>query len=108
MPTDDRDWVLEVAATVPGVHGAYHLIDPATGNGLSIAFFEDEAAAQAAREAIEKRAEEIGWHNTRTRHPPPRRSTTSSETRSPAAEGVPWGHAVARQARADLSQNSNT
>ncbi|WP_326722097.1 hypothetical protein OHT59_24430 [Streptomyces sp. NBC_00243] len=73
MPTDDRDWVLEAAATVPGVHGAYHLIDPATGNGLSIAFFEDEAAAQAAREAIEKRAEEIGWHNTP--HPAPASQT---------------------------------
>jgi len=29
MPTDDRDWVLQAAAAVPGVHGAYHLIDPA-------------------------------------------------------------------------------
>ncbi|MCX5559947.1 hypothetical protein [Streptomyces sp. NBC_00038] len=73
MPTDDRGWVLEAAATVPGVHGAYHLIDPATGNGLSIAFFEDEVAAQAAREAIEKRAEEIGWHNTT--HPAPASQT---------------------------------
>ncbi|WP_280641180.1 hypothetical protein [Streptomyces afghaniensis] len=63
MPTDDRDWVLDAAATVPGVHGAYHLVDPATGNGLSIAFFEDEAAAHAVREAIEKRAEKIGWNS---------------------------------------------
>lgn len=69
MPTDDRDWVLEAAATVPGVHGAYHLIDPATGNGLAIAFFEDEAAAQAARQAIEKNAEEIGWNDIP--HPAP-------------------------------------
>jgi hypothetical protein len=69
MPTDDRDWVLEAAATVPGVHGTYHLIDPATGNGLAVAFFEDEAAAQAARQAIEKRAEEIGWNDTP--HPAP-------------------------------------
>ncbi|MEU0414684.1 hypothetical protein ABZ307_43920 [Streptomyces griseorubiginosus] len=52
MPTDDRDWVLEAAAAVPGVHGAHHLIDPPTGNGLSITFFEDTAAAQA-RQAIE-------------------------------------------------------
>ncbi|MET8471966.1 hypothetical protein ABZY90_21905 [Streptomyces sp. NPDC006422] len=62
MPTDDRDWVLEAAASVPGVHGSYHLVDPVTGNGLSVAFFEDEGAAQAARRAIEKRAEEIGWN----------------------------------------------
>ncbi|MFB7359900.1 hypothetical protein [Streptomyces gardneri] len=69
MPADDRDWVLDAAAAVSGVHGAYHLVDPATGNGLSIAFFEDEAAAQAAREAIEKRAEEIGWNSAP--HPAP-------------------------------------
>lgn len=69
MPGDDRDWVLDAAAGVPGVHGAYHLVDPATGNGLSVAFFEDEAAAAAARRAIVERAEEIGWHNTP--HPAP-------------------------------------
>jgi hypothetical protein len=69
MPDDDRDWVLDAAAGVPGVHGAYHLVDPATGNGLSVAFFEDEAAAAAAREAIVQRAQEIGWHNTP--HPAP-------------------------------------
>ncbi|MEH6374612.1 hypothetical protein V7793_09790 [Streptomyces sp. KLMMK] len=69
MPTDDRDWVLEATATVPGVHSTYHLIDPTTGNGLSVAFFEDEAAAQAAGRAIEQRAEEIGWHETP--HPAP-------------------------------------
>ncbi|MCX5410130.1 hypothetical protein OHA37_40600 (plasmid) [Streptomyces sp. NBC_00335] len=69
MPTDDRDWVLDAAAAVPGVHGGYHLVDPATGNGLSVAFFEDEAAAHAAYKAIEKRAEEIGWN--KDPHPAP-------------------------------------
>ncbi|GCB42828.1 hypothetical protein [Streptomyces sp. NL15-2K] len=69
MPTDDRDWVLDATATVSGVHGAYHLVDPVTGNGLSIAFFEDEAAAHAAREAIEERAAEIGWNSSP--HPAP-------------------------------------
>lgn len=69
MPTDDRGWVLDAAAGTSGVHGAYHLIDPATGNGLSVAFFEDEAAAHAAHKAIEKRAEEIGWNNVP--HPAP-------------------------------------
>ncbi|MDN3021258.1 hypothetical protein [Streptomyces sp. S.PB5] len=73
MPTDDRDWVLEAAAGVPGVHGTYHLVDPATGNGLSLAFFEDEAAAQAARAAIERRAEEIGWYDVP--HPSPASAT---------------------------------
>lgn len=63
MPDDDRDWVLEAAAEVPGVRGSYHLVDPATGNGLSIAFFDDEAAAEAAGKAIARRATEIGWHD---------------------------------------------
>ncbi|MFJ5774671.1 hypothetical protein [Streptomyces sp. NPDC093094] len=69
MPTDDRDWVLKATASVPGVHGAYHLLDPATGNGLSIAFFEDEAAAQAARAAIVEHAASIGWNESQ--HPAP-------------------------------------
>ena len=41
MPADDRQWVIDAAKTVPGVLDAYHLLDPETGNGLSIAFFED-------------------------------------------------------------------
>lgn len=73
MPDDDRDWVLEAAAGVPGVHGAYHLVDPATGNGLAVAFFEDEEAAAAAREAIVARAQEIGWHERP--HPAPKSET---------------------------------
>lgn len=48
MPTDDRDWVVEAAASVPGVRATYHLLDPATGNGLSIAVFDDDEAAAAA------------------------------------------------------------
>ena len=63
MPTDDRNWVIDAAADVPGVRATYHLLDPATGNGLSIAIFDDEAAAEAAGAAIRRRAEEIGWNN---------------------------------------------
>lgn len=63
MPTDDRDWVVEAAASVPGVRATYHLLDPETGNGLSIAIFDDEDAAQAAGSAIRRRAEEIGWND---------------------------------------------
>jgi hypothetical protein len=63
MPTDDRDWVIDAAAGVPGVRATYHLLDPQTGNGLSIAIFDDEEAAQAAGAAIRRRAEEIGWNN---------------------------------------------
>jgi hypothetical protein len=66
MPTDDRDWVVEAAASVPGVRATYHLLDPETGNGLSIAVFDDEDAARAAGNAIRRRAEEIGW-NSQTR-----------------------------------------
>jgi hypothetical protein len=63
MPTDDRDWVVEAAASVPGVRATYHLLDPETGNGLSIAVFDDEEAAQAAGSAIRRRAEEISWND---------------------------------------------
>lgn len=73
MPDDDRDWVLDAVAGVPGVHGAYHLVDPATCNGLSVAFFENEEAAAAAREAIVRRAKEIHWHDSP--HPAPASET---------------------------------
>jgi hypothetical protein len=62
MPDDDRQWVIDAAKTVPGVLDAYHLIDPATGNGLSIAFFEDGTDPAAVKAAIAQRAEAIGWN----------------------------------------------
>jgi len=62
MPTDDRDWVVEAVANIPGVHAVYHLVDPDTGNGLSVAVFEDEVSAQQAGAAIRQRAEQIGWN----------------------------------------------
>jgi hypothetical protein len=64
MPADDRDWVIEATAEIPGVHAVYHLLDPKTGNGLSVAIFDDEAAAQEAGAAIRRRAGEIGWNDT--------------------------------------------
>jgi hypothetical protein len=63
MPTDDRDWVIDAIAGIPGVRATYHLLDPETGNGLSIAIFDNETAAQAAGAAIRRRAEEIGWND---------------------------------------------
>lgn len=63
MPDDDRQWVIDAAKTVPGVLDAYHLLDPVTGNGLSIAFFEDETDPAVVKAAIARRAEEIGWNN---------------------------------------------
>jgi hypothetical protein len=63
MPVDDRQWVIDAAKTVPGVLDAYHLVDPATGNGLSIAFFEDDVDISAVKAAISAKAEDIGWNN---------------------------------------------
>lgn len=71
MPDDDRQWVIDAAKVVPGVLDAYHLVDPATGNGLSVAFFEDAVDAAAVRAAIENKAVEIGWNDV------PRPSPTS-------------------------------
>jgi len=63
MPTDDRQWVIDAAKAVPGVLNAYHLVDPKTGNGLSVSFFDDDVDVASVRDAIAQRAEEIGWHN---------------------------------------------
>ena len=50
MPDDDRQWVIDAAKSVAGVRDAYHLVDPATGNGLSIAFFDDEVDVAEVKE----------------------------------------------------------
>ena len=63
MRTDDRQWVLDAAKSVPGVVAAYHLLDPETGNGLSVAIMEDDTDGAAVKAAIEARAAEIGWHD---------------------------------------------
>jgi hypothetical protein len=82
MPTDDRDWVIDAVSEVSGVRATYHLLDPETGNGLSVAIFDDEEAAQAAGAAMRRRAEEIGWHDqTRPRF--------TSETRYQVLRGKP-------------------
>jgi hypothetical protein len=63
MPDDDRQWVIDAAKSVPGVLDAYHLVDPATGNGLSIAFFEDTVDVAAVKAVIAEKATEIGWND---------------------------------------------
>lgn len=73
MPEDDRQWVIDAAKTVPGVLDAYHLLDPSTGNGLSIAFFEDDVEVDEVKTAIAKKAEEIGWNDVP--RPAPRSET---------------------------------
>ncbi len=61
MPDDDRQWVIDAAKNVPGVLDAYHLVDPGTGNGMSIAFFDDDVDVTEVKGAIGQKAEEIGW-----------------------------------------------
>jgi hypothetical protein len=63
MPDDDRQWVIDAAKSVPGVLDAYHLLDRGTGNGLSIAFFDDDVDVTEVKGAIAQRAEEIGWND---------------------------------------------
>ena len=63
MPQDDRQWVIDAAKSVPGVLDAYHLIDPDTGDGLSIAFFDDDVDVSAVKGAIAAKGQEMGWHN---------------------------------------------
>ena len=63
MPQEDRQWVIDAAKSVPGVLDAYHLVDPKTGDGLSIAFFEDGVDVGAVKAAIAAKGEEIGWHD---------------------------------------------
>jgi hypothetical protein len=73
MPDDDRQWVIDVAKTVPGVLDAYHLVDPGTGNGLSIAFFNDDVDVAQVKATIARKAEEIGWNDVA--RPAPRSET---------------------------------
>ena len=63
MPDDDRQWVIDAAKTVPGVRDAYHLVDPSTGNGLSVAFFDNGVDVAEVKRAIAEKAEEIGWND---------------------------------------------
>jgi hypothetical protein len=73
MPQDDRQWVIDAAKGVPGVLDAYHLIDPETGDGLSVAFFEDDVDVSAVTAAIAAKAAEIGWNDEP--HPAPASET---------------------------------
>lgn len=80
MPDDDRQWVIDAAKTVSGVRDAYHLVDPATGNGLSIAFFDDDVDVAEVKAAIAMKAEEIGWNDVS--RPSPRSETIYRVIRS--------------------------
>lgn len=74
MPDDDRQWVLDAAKTVSGVLDSYHLVDPDTGNGLSVAFFDDDVDIAEVKAAITLKADRIGWQDMP--RPAPRSETT--------------------------------
>lgn len=63
MPDDDRQWVIDAAKTAPGVLDAYDLVDSATGNGMSLAFLEDQVNIAEVKAAISAKAEENGWQD---------------------------------------------
>jgi hypothetical protein len=63
MPDDDRQWVIDAAKMIPGVLNAYHLVDSTTGNGMSIAFYDDDVDVADVKTAIAAKAEEIGWYD---------------------------------------------
>ena len=63
IPDDDRQWVIDAAKTLPGVLDASDLVDPGTGNGLSVAFFDDDVDVTEVKGAIAQKAEEIGWND---------------------------------------------
>jgi hypothetical protein len=70
MPTDDRDPLADAVKDIPGVVAGFHLIDPETGNGLSVSIYEDAEAMAATGRAIARRVEELGWNNEPTQPPP--------------------------------------
>jgi hypothetical protein len=55
--------VIDAAESVPGVLNTYHLVDETTGNGLSIAFFQDDVDVAQVKAAIAQEALEIGWND---------------------------------------------
>lgn len=80
MPTDDRNWLVDATKDVPGVVAGYHLIDPLTGNGLSVSIYEDEEALAATKAAIEQAVKETGWSDQP--HPAPKSVTMYEVMRS--------------------------
>ncbi len=78
MPDDDRQWVID-GTDSSSVLGAYHLVDPVTGNGRSIAFMNDELDVERVKAAIEVKASRDRGLTYRAPRQRPRPSTRSSE-----------------------------
>jgi hypothetical protein len=47
-----RDWVLVALNGAEGFRGGYHLVDEATGDGMSISFWDDETSAAAGEQLV--------------------------------------------------------
>jgi hypothetical protein len=47
-----EDLLFPTLRAIPGYAGVYHGIDPQSGQGISISFWETEAAALAAEQAV--------------------------------------------------------
>ena len=75
--------------TSPESLSAYHLLDPATGNGLSIALFEDDVDVAQVKAAIGEKALEIGWNDVPLVRLPSRRPSTASYAAAEVAPGSP-------------------
>lgn len=48
----DREYVVDTVRQQPGFQGIFHLVHPETGRALSVSFFDDDEAAQAAERAV--------------------------------------------------------
>lgn len=47
-----RDWVLAALRGAAGLRAGYHLVDDATGDGMSITIWDDEESARAGHELV--------------------------------------------------------
>jgi hypothetical protein len=57
----DREYVIEAIEALPRCRGVYHLADRESGRALSVSFFETDADADAAQQAVAA-ARETGGH----------------------------------------------
>ena len=80
MPDDERQWVIDAMKTVPGVLSAYHLVDPATGNGLSVGFFDDDVDGEGVKARSRTRPSRSDGTLCHVRLLYPRPSTGLSDT----------------------------
>lgn len=55
---DAVDLLRETVRGVPGYVAGFHLRDPDTGKALSVAVFEDRAAIQRCRQALDSRPDD--------------------------------------------------